>query len=199
MIYVRARWWMTNRRSSPNIRRMNRDLPSTDDLPSRFGKAMLVAAWIVGLALLVLFFDNLLESQHNPNRDPALEINAAGLPQVVLQRNRMGHYVARGSINGAPVTFLLDTGATSVALPLDLARRLQLPLRPGGMSTTANGLVQTWSTRLASVNLGGLTARNVRAVVMPNMPGGEVLLGMNYLKRFEMIQRGQTLTLRVPG
>jgi predicted flap endonuclease-1-like 5' DNA nuclease len=40
-------------------------------------------------------------------------------PSVVLRRNRMGHYVARGSINGAPVTFLLDTGATAVALPLD--------------------------------------------------------------------------------
>jgi len=178
---------------------MNADLPSTDDLPSRFGKAMLIAAWIVGLALLVLFFNNLLEHQHNPNPDPALEINAAGLPQVVLQRNRMGHYVARGSINGVPVTFLLDTGATSVALPMELARRLELPMRPGGMSKTANGLVRTWSTRLASVSLGGLGARNVRAVVMPNMPGDEVLLGMSYLKRFEMIQRGNTLTLRDPG
>jgi aspartyl protease family protein len=178
---------------------MNGDLPTTDDLPSRFGKALLIAAWIVGLALLVLFFSNLLERHRNPNPDPSLEISAAGLPQVVLQRNRMGHYVARGSINGATVTFLLDTGATSVALPLELAQRLALPMRAGGMSKTANGLVQTWSTRLDSVSLGGLTARNVRAVVMPNMPGDEVLLGMNYLKRFEMIQRGNTLTLRVPG
>jgi len=116
-----------------------------------------------------------------------------------LQRNRMGHYVARGSINGEPVTFLLDTGATSVALPMKLARRLELPMRLGGMSKTANGLAQTWSTRLDSVSLGGLAARNVRAVVLPNMPGDEVLLGMNYLKRYEMIQRGNRLTLRVPG
>jgi aspartyl protease family protein len=92
---------------------------------------------------------------------------------------------------------LLDTGATSVALPLQLARRLDLPMRPGGISKTANGLVQTWSTRLDNVDLGGLSATNVRAAVMPNMPGDEVLLGMSYLKRFEMIQRGDTLTLRV--
>jgi aspartyl protease family protein len=183
----------------PHIGAMNGDLPSTDDLPSRFGKAMLIAAWVVGLALLVLFFSNLLEHQRNPNRDLALEVGAAGLPQVVLQRNRMGHYVAAGSINGVPVTFLLDTGATSVALPMDLARRLQLTMRPGGVSKTANGLVQTWSTRLSTVSLGGLTARNVHAVVMPNMPGDEVLLGMSYLRRFEMIQRGDTMTLRVPG
>jgi aspartyl protease family protein len=82
---------------------------------------------------------------------------------------------------------------------MDLARRLKLTMRPGGVSKTANGLVQTWSTRLSTVSLGGLTARNVHAVVMPNMPGDEVLLGMSYLRRFEMIQRGDTMTLRVPG
>ncbi|KAA6185406.1 TIGR02281 family clan AA aspartic protease [Thiohalocapsa marina] len=178
---------------------MSGDLPSSDDLPSRFGKAMLLGAWVAGLALLVLLFGNLIEHRNNPNRDPALVFGADGLPQVMLLRNRMGHYVADGLINGERVTFMVDTGATAVALPMDLARRLQLPLRPGGMSKTANGLVQTWSTRLDSVSVGGLTARNVRAVVMPNMPGDEVLLGMSYLRRFEMIQRGGTLTLRVPG
>jgi aspartyl protease family protein len=64
------------------------------------------------------------------------------------------------------------------------------------MSKTANGNVRTWTTRLDSVDLGGLTARGVRASVLPNMPGNEVLLGMSYLKRFELTQRGNTLTLR---
>ena len=178
---------------------MTEPIPRTDDMPSRLGKAMLIAAWVVGLALLVLFFQDHLERQHNPNPDPALTLDAGGRQSVVLQQNRMGHYVTGGSINGAPVTFLLDTGATAVALPLDLARRLELPLLPGGLSKTANGVVQTWSTRLDSVAVAGLTAHNVRAVVMPNMPGDEVLLGMNYLKRFELIQRGDTLTLREPG
>jgi aspartyl protease family protein len=59
--------------------------------------------------------------------------------------------------------------------------------------------VRTWSTRLDSVDIAGLAALDVRAVVMPNMPGDEVLLGMSYLKRFELIQRGDTLTLRAPG
>ncbi|WP_295888671.1 TIGR02281 family clan AA aspartic protease [uncultured Thiohalocapsa sp.] len=178
---------------------MANDFPSTRDMPSRLGKAMLIAAWVVGLALLVLLFQSHLERQHNPNPDPTLRLDAAGVPTVVLQRNRMGHYVTGGTINGEPVTFLLDTGATAVALPLTLARRLELALLPGGMSKTANGLVRTWSTRLDSVDVAGLTAHDVRAVVMPNMPGDEVLLGMNYLKRFELIQRGNTLTLRAPG
>jgi aspartyl protease family protein len=64
------------------------------------------------------------------------------------------------------------------------------------MSQTANGMVQTWTTRLDSVDLGGLVARNMRASVLPNLPGDEVLLGMSYLKQLEMIQRGDTLTLR---
>jgi aspartyl protease family protein len=56
--------------------------------------------------------------------------------------------------------------------------------------------VQTWSTRLDSVSLGGLTAERVPATVLPGMEGDEVLLGMSYLKRFELIQRNDTLTLR---
>ncbi len=178
---------------------MTNEFPSTRDMPSRLGKAMLIAAWVVGLALLVLLFQNYLERQFNPNPEPALRVDAAGVPSVVLQRNRMGHYVMGGSINGERVTFLVDTGATAVALPLALAQRLGLPLRPGGMSKTANGLVRTWTTRLDSVDVAGLTAYDVRAVVMPNMPGNEVLLGMTYLRRFELIQRGDTLTLRSPG
>ena len=177
---------------------MNQDLPSTRDFPSRFGRALLFGAWIVGLALLVLFFDKLLDHQRNPNPDPTIQLSAEGVPQVVLERNRLGHFVTGGEINGAPVTFLLDTGATSVALPMELARAMELPMRMGGLSKTANGVVQTWTTRLDSVSVGGLAVQNVRAVVMPNMPGDVVLLGMNYLRHFEMLQRGDTLTLRQP-
>jgi aspartyl protease family protein len=175
---------------------MNEPIPSLEDSPSRLGRAMLFAAWVVGLALLVMFFTDVIDRQTNPNPDPVAVAGQAGGPQVVLQRNRAGHYVAGGRINGEPVVFMLDTGATDVALPLPLARRLGLPMRPGGMSQTANGMVQTWTTRLDSVDLGGLVARNVRASVLPNMPGDEVLLGMSYLKQLEMIQRGDTLTLR---
>ncbi len=61
---------------------------------------------------------------------------------------------------------------------------------------TANGVVDTWSTRLDRVDLGGLLMRQVPASVLPNMPGGEVLLGMSYLRHLELIQRGDTLILR---
>jgi aspartyl protease family protein len=56
--------------------------------------------------------------------------------------------------------------------------------------------VQTWVTRLEEVSLGGLKATGVTATVLPGMEGEEVLLGMSYLKRFELVQRGNTLTLK---
>ncbi len=180
---------------------MSDPLPSLDDTPSRIGRVMGFAAWVVGLALLVMLFNGIIERQTNPNVAPSAEITDTGLPQVVLRRNRAGHYVAGGRINGEPVVFMVDTGATDVALPLPLARRLGLRLRPGGVSVTANGRVETWRTRLDSVDLGGLVLRDVRASVLPNMPGEEVLLGMSYLKHLELIQRDGTLTLRphAPG
>mgnify|MGYP001602876540 CR=1 FL=1 len=160
---------------------------------------MLFAAWIVGLAILVMLFQRLVEHQRNPNQDIEASLDAGGRPQVVLARNRAGHYVATGGINGESVVFLVDTGATDVALPLSLARRLELPLGPSRISRTANGDVRTWLTLLDEVSLGGLAARRVRASVLPNMPGDQALLGMSFLKRFELVQRDGTLTIRAPG
>ena len=173
--------------------------PTLDDTPSRIGRAMLFGAWIVALALLVLIFQRWMDAQENPNRDLAISLDAGGRPQVVLARNRAGHYVAPGRINGESVIFMIDTGATDVALPLDLARRLGLRLGAGRMARTANGDVQTWSAVLEAVDLGGLMAHRVRASILPNMPGNQVLLGMSYLKRFELLQRDGMLILRDPG
>jgi aspartyl protease family protein len=178
---------------------MTQDRPRLDDTPSRIGRAMLFAAWLVGLAILAMLFQRLVDHQQNPNRDIEVSLDAAGRTQVVLARNRAGHYVATGGINGEPVVFLVDTGATDVALPLSLARRLDLTLGPAGISRTANGDVRTWRTLLDRVELGGLAARRVRASVLPNMAGDQVLLGMSFLKRYELIQRDGTLTIRVPG
>lgn len=172
--------------------------PSVEDTPSRIGRAMLFAAWIVGLALLFLVFQRFMDQGENPNWDLELSRDGGGRAQVVLARNRAGHYVAPGRINGEPVIFMIDTGATDVALPLDLAKSLDLRLGAGRLSRTANGDVQTWPALLDEVDLGGLVAQRVRASVLPNMPGDQVLLGMSYLKRFEMIQRDGTLILRAP-
>jgi aspartyl protease family protein len=172
---------------------------SVDDTSKRIGRAMLFAAWIAGLTILVVLFQGIVEERQNPNRDIEVSLDSAGRAQVALERNRAGHYVANGSINGKPVVFLVDTGATDVALPLPVAKRVGVKLGPARISRTANGDVKTWTTQLDRVDLGGLAVRGVSASVLPNMPGEQVLLGMSYLKRFELLQRDGTLTIRFPG
>ncbi|WPL16177.1 clan AA aspartic protease [Thiorhodovibrio winogradskyi] len=172
--------------------------PGFRDLPSRLGQIMLFAAWIGGLGLLGLFFQQYIEAAHNPNRNLRVTASSDGRARVVLKPNRLGHYVAPGTINGSPVIFLVDTGASAVALPLDLARELTLPLRPGGRSKTANGLVDTWTTRIDKLTIGALHAKDIHAIVMPNMPGNEVLLGMTFLRHVELLQRDDVLTLQAP-
>ncbi len=162
----------------------------------RLGKGMIIAAWVMALGLLTLFFNGVLEDQYNPNRQLST-VTTTGEPQeVVLVRNKYGHYVATGGINGEAVVFILDTGATDVAVPLALANRLNLERGAEAVFHTANGKITAWRTRLERVTLGGIELTNVRGSILPNMGGDEVLLGMSFLKRLELVQRGDTLTIR---
>jgi len=162
----------------------------------RLGKGMIIAAWVLALGLLTLFFNGVLERQYNPNQQL---VNLDEPHEVVLVRNKYGHYVATGEINDEAVVFLLDTGATDVAVPDALARRLNLKRGAQLISNTANGQVKSWRTRLERVNLGGIVLTNVRASILPSMEGEEVLLGMSFLKQLELVQQGDTLTIRRAG
>ncbi|MCU7947541.1 MAG: TIGR02281 family clan AA aspartic protease, partial [Candidatus Thiodiazotropha sp. (ex Cardiolucina cf. quadrata)] len=87
----------------------------------KFGRWMVIGAWLLLLVLLTLFFSQWLERQRNPNRQLSVTVNAGDDVAVVLKRNRAGHYIAPGLINGVAVTYLLDTGATFVAVSSSLA------------------------------------------------------------------------------
>ncbi|WP_241970430.1 retropepsin-like aspartic protease family protein [Idiomarina seosinensis] len=152
-------------------------------------------AWGLALALLVWFFEDKLQQQFNPNQQLATQQQGQRLV-VELQQNRMGHYVAEGQVNGQQVTFLLDTGATLVAIPESLANRLGLKKGRQGMSQTANGRVITYRTVVDELQLGGITLNNVAASITPGMDGDIILLGMSALKQFELTQKGDTLTIR---
>jgi aspartyl protease family protein len=177
---------------------MQQDNDPDSRYQKRIGGGMIVLAWLVLLGLLVSFFNEVLDHQYNPNQRVETVVSGEGISEVVLKRNQYGHYVADGMINGEPVVFLLDTGATDVALSKVLADRLGLKRGPPSSSQTANGIVTSWKARLDSVSLGGITLQNVRASILPDMgfDGQEVLLGMSFLKQLEMFQRGDTLTLR---
>lgn len=170
------------------------------DKQGRIARRMVIVAWVFGLGFLTYLFQGVLDRQHNPNQRLDSLLSQDGVREVRLLRNRQGHYVADGSINGNRVTFLLDTGATDVAVPEALARELRLPRLQPGMSRTANGVVRVWRTRLEQVRLGALLLENVRATIVPSMPAdAEVLLGMSFLKQLELIQRDGVLTLRQGG
>lgn len=162
----------------------------------RFGTGMQVLAWISMLALLTLYFGDVLERQRNPNSDVATAVAADGAREVKLRRNRMGHYVTTGTINGEDVVFLLDTGATGVAVPAALAERLELPRGRPFISNTANGQTRSYQTRLDEVAIGDIRLHDVDAAITPGLAMNEVLLGMSFLKYIEFSQRGNTLTLR---
>ena len=159
-----------------------------------YSRWMYALMWVGVLFLLLVFFQDQLAEQYNPNQQLAQQQNAGSA--VVLQRNRQGHYVASGLINGQKVVFLLDTGATDVAIPEHVARQLGLRFGREGRVNTANGVSRTFDTMLNSVSLGGISQAQIPAVIAPGFDSDAVLLGMSFLKHIEFTQRGNTLTLR---
>lgn len=155
-------------------------------------------AWLASLALLgvlYLFFDSNLQARNNPNR----QLQIAPGVELVLQRGRNGHYVFPGEINGRPVTFLLDTGATLVSVPAHLAIELGLAAGAAQQSITANGTVVTRATQIGMLAFGPFKLSDVRANINPGMREHQILLGMSVLKQLEFSQRGDTLVLRPMG
>ena len=161
-------------------------------------RVMAIAAFVVLLGLMTLLFGDLLERQRNPNQQPQTIGSPIENPAVRLLRNKFGHYVATGSINGEPVEFLLDTGATDVSVPPGVARRAGLERGIAHSVSTANGIVTVYSTVLDEVALGPITQYNVDANINPHMNVDAVLLGMSFLKRVTFTQRGEHLILQLP-
>lgn len=118
--------------------------------------------------------------------------------ELTLAADSRGHFITDGSINGATMRFMVDTGASVVSMGPADADRAGIDYKTKGrpaMSSTANGMAQTWRVKADSVRLGNITLNNVDVAVMSqNMP--EVLLGMSFLNQMEMRRDGSTMTLK---
>ena len=169
---------------------------NTDKTTRKLGAGMVVAMWVIVLGLLTMFFQSREEKQYNPNQAVSTDFLLEGVRELVLERNRWGHYVANGEINGQEVTFMLDTGATDVSIPLSVADKLGLEKGRALIYQTANGPAKVYASILDQVSLGAISLNNIRASINPNMHQQEVLLGMSFLKHLEFTQRGNTLSLR---
>ena len=106
--------------------------------------------------------------------------------QLSVAKGVGGHYWIAGSINSQPVQFLVDTGATSVAINENQARRLGIDYRAAGqplLVNTASGTAKAWRVRLNSVKVGAIDVLGVEAVVLEGESPSEALLGMSFLGR----------------
>ncbi|MEZ0231615.1 MAG: TIGR02281 family clan AA aspartic protease [Methylophilaceae bacterium] len=133
--------------------------------------------WLALAGGLYYLMDGIL----NPNKLSGL----GNQEEVVLRRGADGHYRAEALINGQRVDVLVDTGATGVAISQRIADKLGLTSRNAIMTSTANGDTVAYMTRLGSVKIGGVEAKDVAAVIAPGLDG-DVLLGMSFLGRMDV-------------
>lgn len=121
---------------------------------------------------------------------------ADGGRRVVLTADSGGHFTGQGSVNGKVMQFMVDTGATAVAIGAGEAERMGLDFRKGQPITmrTANGNTQGWRIKLPSVRVGDVELRDVDAVITPQaMP--YVLLGNSFLSHFQMNRTNDQMVL----
>lgn len=116
--------------------------------------------------------------------------------QIKITAQSGGHFFTSGTINGRTVNFLVDTGATSVALSESEANRIGLEYKSGKLAynSTANGMIVVYHVSLASIRINDVQVYNVDAVVIP-APMPYVLLGNSFLQRFQMRRENDLLTL----
>lgn len=135
----------------------------------------------------------LLGSDVSTNFSPLIETVEQVFP------DNMGMYTTVGSINGLPVKFLVDTGATLIAMNEQQAKRLGIDFRLTGKTTqvvTASDVKRAYQVKLKAVKLGKIMLRNVDAVVMEGPQPEIALLGMSFLGRLKMENSGRLMVLK---
>jgi aspartyl protease family protein len=156
---------------------------------------MIFAAFIAGLGtLMAQMADKItpaLAHSASPKADVVATVALAGSRSISIPRDARGHFETEGRIEGQRIGFMVDTGASMIALNEKSAARFGLRPARGDFNatvTTANGTIKAARTRLAMVDVGGLVVRDVDAMVLPDEALSENLLGLSFLsklKRFE--------------
>ncbi len=118
-------------------------------------------------------------------------------PSLTLYANPQGHFVSECKINGAPLKFLIDTGATTVALNSGDAQFANIDYKKGEpvFVNTANGVVTAYRVTIANLKIGSITLSQVDASVLEGGSPSVVLMGMSALKRMEINHQGNSMTL----
>lgn len=112
---------------------------------------------------------------------------------IAIELSPNGTYYVEGTVNGIPTRFQIDTGATSVSIPTELAYRAGMVCKAEGVSNTANGVAKVCHSAVRQVTFGPFTLEDFPATMLPNLD--VPLIGMNALRRLHMEQRDGILTL----
>ncbi len=153
------------------------------------GTVFWVAVWAVILTAVYFVADRLTAPP------PVARVIAGGQQEIVIPASRNGHYYIEGAVNGIPILFMVDTGATYVSVDAAFAARAKLPEGIPGYFNTANGSVEGRVVKGQTVKANAFEVRGLSIAVMPAR-GEDGLLGQNFLRQFEVSQAGGTMRLR---
>ncbi|STX52293.1 Aspartyl protease [Legionella busanensis] len=152
------------------------------------GRIMFIITWVFFFFLLFVFF----HYSDSSNKSTYQIQNGT----LTIKADSSGHYRIKGSINNENVEFIIDTGATLVAIPKSLANRLGLKGRYPILLQTANGNISGSLTRLKELTFANFKLYDVKAVIMPGSDDNMVLLGMNVLSKFNLSQQNNRLIIK---
>ena len=160
----------------------------SDEQYARTGRFMFIVVWIIIFIGLFFFFN------HQGNQSSQVLIS--NQHEFVVTADNQGNYFVKGKINNYPVNFLIDTGATTLAIPQNVADKLHLVGGYPVVLYTANCEVNGSLTRIEQLSFGAFTLQNVKAVIIPKNNDETVLLGMNVLRHFNVNQNKEQLILK---
>lgn len=192
---VEDRDWWREAQKERAMKRISDQFKSANSKPQsniskslKWGPFWIVVFWMVVMGLLYVAMNHYLKPK-------PLVVSASG--DLIIARARDGHFYARGEVNGRPVRFLVDTGASMVTVSEQFARTAGMS---GGVPTvfkTANGDMPGWTVSDIPVTLGPVSVSGVRvAVGLVGHEIGDALLGQSFLAKFEVLLEKDRMTLR---
>lgn len=170
---------------------------STHDSGKTIAGWMIALLWILVLGGGSWLAQRWIDNRHAANA-PEWIAGDTGSQALLLKSDRYGQYQLDAIANSQSVTFLVDTGASGISIPGKVASRLGLKRGRAFDVLTANGTARVFTTRLDSLSIGPFTQREIRAHINPSMGGETALLGMEFLRHYNLTQRGGELVISLP-
>lgn len=171
------------------------------DAAQTIGGWMIALLWIIALGSGTFLAHQWLEARAQARQASIID-DGSGSRTLVLSSDRFGQYLVEANVKNNDVNndvaFLLDTGASGISIPQRIADELGLQRGRPARVMTANGDITVYATSIDSLSIGPFTRTNVKAHINPQMDGELALLGMSFLRHYELIQRGGKLSISNP-